>query len=549
MGLSSRQSLAAGAALLLAAAALQAEGRYDAFCRKAAQGADKLACVAATYFGADGDEEFVSVGTRRDGTMVAFGNAWGPGFPSSPAPTVVGKGEWYEVSAYPGGRRLSPTGEVLDPAADYPNRCGFMVYYAAGLRRIERVVKFDWAVATISAAAVLGDDSIILTGSCSQHFRALAKQAKVLKLQPNPDPGDRRGWGPVYYDGVMLSGDAYVAKLSADAATLEWVWIFEGHRAGSPQVWPLDGGAVGVLIARRPFHVSADGAAIEGFPAPGGKFLCFDRVTGGFLRGGDHNSGTGREPWRKPIFWYYGPDGQCKWKLWNWDSHLVGHDDFRLVSDSSTKNAAVDADGNLLVSMWSDGGNSVMTRHPIDLERPVGHEGFGMSAWGAGVLSLAYLTRIDPKTFDVLGWTTWCGYYPCPAGRQDFPSGARINGLIGLPDGSVAFHGLGGTGLIQTPGCWGPYEIPLNRRPIRYSGQFLAVFSKDFANLRFCSYTPGCTLAGLAPAAGGAAAVGYSWGSDEHRPDARRSPTVNAVQPTHGGGRWDAHIILLGKPD
>ena len=52
---------------------------------------------ATTRFAADGIEQFVAAAGDKNGGIVAFGNAWGPGFPAEPKPAVLGKGTWHKM--------------------------------------------------------------------------------------------------------------------------------------------------------------------------------------------------------------------------------------------------------------------------------------------------------------------------------------------------------------------------------------------------------------------------------------------------------------------
>jgi hypothetical protein len=47
---------------------------------------------AATFFGSESPESFVDVVEISDGSVVAVGNAYGPAFPNSPKPVVLGEG-------------------------------------------------------------------------------------------------------------------------------------------------------------------------------------------------------------------------------------------------------------------------------------------------------------------------------------------------------------------------------------------------------------------------------------------------------------------------
>src|SRR6185295_19877728 len=84
------------AVVLCASVPQEKRGRYEGYTDRAAQG-PKMKLVAATYFGGEGLEEFIAARILPDGTILAFGNAWGPEFPG--APLVLGKGEHRKLIA------------------------------------------------------------------------------------------------------------------------------------------------------------------------------------------------------------------------------------------------------------------------------------------------------------------------------------------------------------------------------------------------------------------------------------------------------------------
>lgn len=93
------QAVAGGALAWLLCASPLITGRYESFTRKAAQG-PKAKIVAVTSFGDDGINEFVAAGGLPDGSIVAFGNAWGPKFPAAPPPLEVGRGRHRRLDPY-----------------------------------------------------------------------------------------------------------------------------------------------------------------------------------------------------------------------------------------------------------------------------------------------------------------------------------------------------------------------------------------------------------------------------------------------------------------
>jgi hypothetical protein len=150
------------------------------------------------------------------------------------------------------------------------------------------------------------------------------------------------------------------------------------------------------------------------------------------------------------------------------------------------------ADGSLIIGGWSNGENSVFTRQPDDLDRPANFKGLGMDASGMkGRCSPAYLLKVDAKTRKQTDGTIFRTYPPAsiPDRRhRAVPSAVQIRDLAVAPTGAIAFTGVAGAGLIQTPNALG--KDP--GAAVGYSGEFAAIFSADFRNLIFSSYLPGC---------------------------------------------------------
>lgn len=243
--------------------------RHGAHTKRAAMG--PLATVrAATHFGSEGEAEFMAVGTLPDGTIAAFGNAWGPAFPASPAPVVLGNGEWHEVYEYPGGYKTSETGRRLDPSEDDPNISGMVVQYAPDMDSVRRVLKFDWGVATISTGAVATEGDLILAGCATGHFRARAETAETVHTR-RPPAEDRKRYGPLYYEGVKMPGDVYVAKLSPDGENLKWACFFDAHRRPPARVWADKTGGVTFDLDLERKRISLDGKDLREYGDPSGS--------------------------------------------------------------------------------------------------------------------------------------------------------------------------------------------------------------------------------------------------------------------------------------
>jgi hypothetical protein len=202
--------------------------------------------------------------------------------------------------------------------------------------------------------------------------------------------------------------------------------------------------------------------------------------------------------------------------------------------------------GELIVLGWSDGGNSVFTRQPTDLDQLAGSSALGMEGWGMhGASSFAYMMVIDPKTFVQTAYTLWLAYVPenfVDAKFRGSPNGASIKRICGLTDGSIGFTGGAATGLIETPNAF--YKDPGDGS--RHGGEYVAIINGRMNDIMFSSYMPGCMNVGIAPARRGMLVVSCSKGQDRDS-QATPTPIVNAVQPMKEGP-LAAHIMLIELP-
>lgn len=523
------------AGLLIVALAMPAfgGGRYESFMRKAERG-PHVDTIAATYFGTDSHEEFLTAAGQSDGTIVAFGNAWGPQFSRSLRPTVLGRGAHRGLNPYERG----DSDRDLDRAN--PDIAGMIVRYSEDLSSIRSVTRFDWGVGTITDGLVTKDDNIVITGRATQAMSALAQRERRMQVVQRPDDGD----GSYSYQGVDLPGHGYVAQLSPDASRLQWIVLLAGH--GQPRGIYFDHESNLILDSRGLWRIAPDGSdvsRIEGAER-GGRMLGVSPQDGKILRGGHNNPGTGREPWWRPYVNCFSNDGEHLWEIYAWDGRLVGHDHYRLVSDSYVRGGTWDAEGNILLLGSSDGGNSVYTRHPTDLGRGVGMNNYGMSTWGMRVGQASYILRIDPDNFDVLAKSTWLSFVPNNfegVSARNRPNTIGIRHVQPLPGGHIGIAGRSATGLIETPNAW--YQYP--RDGSRFGGYYVSVFSRDLDHLYFSSYTPGLDVQGLGAARSGLVVVGRATEADRH---GNEPPIKNAIQENFAGGEHDAHIILMEAP-
>ncbi len=528
---------------------LASAGRYEQYSKKAAQDAD-MKVVAATFFGGEGAEEFVAVDVLPDGTIVAMGNAGGPKFTAPLKPRVLGEGNHRGLEAIATDRKGRKS-----LARENPDAAGMVVFYKPQLRGIEKIARFDWGVANIETGAVTRDGKgILLAGRCTGAFDSVTRHADSVKIEPQPAGPQggrkkrRRGpnFGPYKYDGVEVSGDVYVMRISAKTASPEWVYILRGFRRPPEQLWvDLEGNVFFEAYGVR--AISKDGKSMKHITGGGwgGKvgLRAVNPKTGEYYYGGDRNTNTGREPWRQPFLYKYDVKGNKIWTAWEWNSRRVGSDQYRLVSDSAARCGDVAPDGDVLIGGWSDGGNSVFTRQPYDLDKTAPKSSTGMSSWGMkNANSLAYILRLDPKTRQQKSWTLWLSFIPddfsSPKHRNS-PNFASLERVKVLADGSVGLLGGAATGLIQTPTSFWTYP----RDGEKHGGRFAAILSPDLSKIRFSSYWPGCKDLALGVTSKGMVVVSRS---DNDGGQMGNSPTKNAIQPKFGG-IFDAHIVLISE--
>jgi hypothetical protein len=408
---------------------------------------DKMEMAAATFFGTGGVEEFIGVTTTPDDKIVAIGNSWGPPFPACVTPAVLGPDQLWDVPLYPPGKEVDKGGFPLKPPDTNPNKTGFLVFYSDDLTKAESALRFGWGLANISACCITADRHLVITGSATRNFRTLAQTAKMLKIFPKPED---KTYGVVEYEGVTNPGDVYVAKLTPDLKTFVWVWILEGHRDPPAKIYEGRGGEI-VFGCQGLKRITGDVQTLEAMSETkywGRSFMGVSPVDGTWLIGGDHQHPTGREPWRRPRLLVFTPEGNLKSRLYDWPGPLVGHDNFRLVSDSAARVASFLPNGHIVVIGWSDGGNSVFTRNPVDLEKGVKSMGLNFDGWGCSVGSFAHVARFDPNNYEDCSYIFWCSY------MQTIPNSMGVDAIRGAKDGSVILLGDSPWWLVQTTTNW-----------------------------------------------------------------------------------------------
>ncbi len=523
---------------------VKSSGRHGEYTKKVMT-APHMKVVAGSFFGTEAYEEFVDVGGLADGTIVAFGNTWGPQCVKTPSPTILGKGQH---SGKPGATKDKKGNDVLDYTN--PDCSGMIVAYAEDLGSIGKIVKMDWGVGNIRSGIVSEDaKGLIVAGQCHAGFKSFSSGCSKVNLLPYQAPPADATKKPVDRSALC---DVYVARFDAASLKVEWVWVLEKNGDVPESLFSDKAGNV-YFDAGGMQRISSDGKSIKVINSKGSsgtaKWLGVDPNDGGVFFGGDRNTRTGHEPYRQPYLYKFDADGKKVVTLWEPNPREIGSgpEDGHLESDSSPRSMAWSKTEELLVSGWSDGGNSVFPRQALDWHKPATGGGMGIQTWGMqGASSLGHLMRIDPKTWETKSHTWWAafipGWFTAPRNRGA-PNGLSIDQICVLGDGSVAIAGGSATGLIHTPnGFW---LDPMTGN--KYGGAYVSVFLPDLSNLIFSSYVPGCSPLAIGATRKGVAIVSRSAGDDKNLTRPTSSPIKKAIQKQFGGAT-DAHIVVLELP-
>lgn len=506
---------------------------------------DQAQILAATFVGGRGNEWLSAAAFAPDGTIVLAGNVAGPvlEFPGAqlkvigvdlPAPP-----EARPVTAMVKGKngpepKLDKEGKpvVEKPSWRHSGVTGFVLRMSPDLKNVLSVARLPWTIGSLTSIAVGPDGNIYIVGRATDQIAKLGGSIEEWPATPLNEKAEAR------------CDHAFVAKLSADTTKVEWTRHARGP-CDAPQVAVQADGSIR-FAAQDVRMLDANGKVLKLIAIPGGvtKTSSVSPTDGTIVAAGEHHSPTGREPWRCPTMNIHLPDGTLKYQLYDWGGPYVGLDNLRLVSDSAVRFVTHDRDGSILLYAWSDGGNSVMTRQPYDVRTDVGHKGLGLTLAGAGVLSAAYIIRLDPKDYHVSGWTVWIA-----SRGPNNPNSTWIDNMAVAADGSICIAGRTAESLWQTTN-------KLADGPA--AGDYIAVLRRDLSAVRFCSLIPGTgvTESSYDRAAWGIATgtvngqtcalfVGGAAGEGTESGVTTTTPTVNAMQSKFGGGWSDGYVVLL----
>lgn len=514
-------------------------GRFVQY-SKAARGSDgRVQILASTFIGSDRDDQIVEARFLEDGRIIVAGNLAG-----EPA---VGVQQIQRIGNDPDLNELDKKTTNARRPID-PRTTGFVAVFDDKLQTLEKLTRLPWGAVVISDMAFDGQGRTWLTAREGPAFELMEKVARNTTEIPNPAAvakakEKKRDPAP---DGLVM-------RLSKDQTSIDLLIIV---KHAQPGIARLHNGHILIERGNDLFRVNEQDK-VELGPDLDGRLRWRWRSPiiphpkqDSYYIGGEYHSPTGLEPWRNPVLYKLDKDGKAKWTAWNWTGPVVGVTDLRLVSDSAVRDIRFDKNGDLLIRGWSDGGNSVFLRQPYDLEKPTSKIGFAGTIWGANVLSVTYLIRMDGDTQEVKAFTRWLAYLPL----DDKPNSASIKDYDVLDDGRVAMTGGSAFALIETHDAWvtswwresqeNPYAPPKG-------GPYFALFSRDFGTLDFSSVIPAIQGQKLDVQGNKVILFGAATASAESYGVERKPLIKNALQTEHAGGKTDGYIMLIdtaGKP-
>lgn len=494
---------------ILMASQEKPSGRFVQF-SKAAKGSNgAIQIEAATFLGGEENEAFTSAHFLPNGEILAVGKLDPPNI------QVIG-------------------GDLEGTEGDIPTS---FIRFSADLQKIVGMSRLGTGTCTPFHTEV-GEHGVYFAGTAGDLYDSLTAAAETHNKVPNPATDAR----------TLRTRHRFVAKLNHACTELEWLVTFERLRV---DFGLQDGGNVLVQHGRKFWKISPEGKVSPG-PVLSDSIKWRESVPvqtdsrdGSFYIGGEYHSPTGLEPWRCPTLYKLDKNGKPIWTAWNWTGPIVGTKRYRLVSDSAVRQLKVAASGDLIVGGWSDGGNSCFLNQPYDLTIRRKASKFGDSTWGAGVLSVAHIMKLDSQTMELKGGCTWLTYSP----TENKPNSCRINSLDELSDGRVVFTGEATYGLIESPDAWvEAWWTAYQRDPAQAKikgGPYFAILSPDFNELLFSSIIPGIKDQ-VFDVRGNKVLVAGKATEKEERYDLN-VPTfaINAIQPKFGGGESDAYLMLI----
>jgi len=493
--------------------------------------------VSAGYIGGEGDEYLAGGAFLPDGSVLLGGVAFGGAdfWPAGVRALVIGDDDRTPASTVTESKDSKGRVQLSIPDWQHTAGAGFIVQLEPGGRTVRKAVRFGWGSGSLTDVLATPAGEVFVTGICGERFSGLTAVTEVET-------------------GIEGTGAIYLGRLKRDLSGFEWCRKLMDDTSNAPKLELLKDGRI-ALTSTYAYHFSVEGKLLKAtkVQTTSNWVRGVDPMSHATATGGDGNTNTGWEPWRKPVLFVYNDRGEHTDVFYRWSEKLVGQNSCRLVSDSSVRLLRYDNDGNLLVAGWSDGGNTVFEYLPYDLRTRVsaktGNDGLGFSTWGAGVGSFCHLIKIDPRTGEPLGKTLFVAYLK----GSNKPNGLRVSDMNSGADGSLLLGGSSSYGLIET----GAHKVnTLDWESDDYiGGPFVAVLTKKMDSIRFSSCIPGGGAVSLSRQS---KKVQGKWGTRSAVVNGKpmalficgakqsdKFKALNTAQPQFGGGKLDGLYLVL----
>lgn len=474
--------------------------------------------TTASWLGGPFDDQIVAVEIAPDSSIVLAGNGAAVQFPGV-KPTILGAAGTFDKAAAPPPPPTDPKKKA--PKWQHPSTHGFVVRLSADGTKVLSHTRFGYGAATVRKMRLDGKGNIVVLAAANDRLDlgvgATDKGTFVVGLGPDAGKPTKLIAHPNTMDfGVDSNGEVVVltkAKLtrySADGKTAKWTATWKSHGDNRP-------GAV---------TISPDTgvAAVTGY-------------------GMTH---TGKEPYKDPYGYGFDRDGNQVWAIWNPDPKKekdakFSSDDLKcngLMADTTGHAASAGSGGKIFFMLFADGGNSVCTRDPLDVDKPleksvfagVHQAGPGHGFKGASKTSVIF--RIDSQK-GTLEKGTWMSAWLSPQ---------RANGL-GID--AAASDGTGRQFLVGNSASGCPTAKPWYQcREGGYAGGgFLAVMDPEFKMLQ-CGYFPAANL-GCVAVRGGTVVFAGSAKQYEDEPSKTTARVFKPLQKEFGGGNQDGYFAVF----
>ena len=474
-----------------------------------------LKVLTASWLGGAGEEQMVGVDVREDQSLVLAVNA--VELKLGPSPVLLG-----EVVAAPAPAKPADPKKPGKPAAD-PNLAGHLVRLAPDGQKVLGVARFPAGAATLRKLKCDAGGNLFLLGDAPG----------TLKLA-----------------GVTGTG-RFLALLTPDASRVRMAQF-----VGGAMDFAVDGnGDLVVLTKGHLIRYAPDGTKkwdvtwqSHGDNRPGG--MSVSPQTGIAAVTGYGMTHTGKEPYKNPYGYGFDRDGKPLWSIWNPNPKLLVDKKFGgngLMADTTGHLAGVGADGKIYFSLFADGGNSICTRDPKNVNGPLDaavFDGVFQKSPGhgfKGASKTAVLFRVNPQD-GRLEKGTWMSAWLSPQ---------RANGL-GME--AVAGDGKGRTFIAGNSAFGCPTKNPwfTGVQGGYEGGGFLAVLDEQF-KMQQCGYFQGTSIECVAFRNGtlviGGNAVKESVNQDKAKPEVKPVlapvPQFKPLQSAFGGGNKDAWFAVF----